>query len=65
MVSVEQANEIVAKLREIETEQHIMKDLFTRAMRTSQTGGDRKLNHRQAERHMPGKFNGKATEYIE
>ena len=30
MVSVEQANAIVAKLRELETEQNIMKNLFNR-----------------------------------
>ena len=65
MVSVEQANEIVAKLRELETEQNIMKDLFNRALRTSQSGSDVKLNFRQAERHMPGMFSGKATEYTE
>ena len=29
------------------------------------TGGDGKLNFRQAERHIPGMFNGKATEYSE
>ena len=34
-------------------------------MRTSQTGGDWKLNFRQAERHMPGMLNGQATEYTE
>ena len=39
MVSVEQTKEIVAKLRELETEQNLMKDLFNRAMRTRQTGG--------------------------
>ena len=44
MVSVEQANEIVAKQRELETEQKLTKDLFNRALRTSQTGGDGKLN---------------------
>ena len=31
MVRVEQANEIVAKLRELEMEQNLMKDLFNRA----------------------------------
>ena len=58
MVSVEQANEIVAKMRELETEQNLMKDLFNRALRMSQSSG-------HAERHMPGMFNGKAdyTEY--
>ena len=65
MVSVEQANEIVAKLREPETEQNFMKDLCNRALRTSQSGSDTKLNFRQAERHMAGMFNGKATEYTE
>ena len=34
------SNEIVAKPRELETEQNLMKDLFSRALRTSQTGGD-------------------------
>ena len=33
MVSVEQANEIVAKMRELETEQNLMKDMFNRALR--------------------------------
>ena len=42
-----------------------MKDLFNRALRTSHSGSDVKLNFRQAERHMPGMFNGKATEYTE
>ena len=65
MVSVEQANEIVAKLRELETEQNLMKDLFNRSFRTGQSGSDVKLNFRQAERHMPGMLNGKATEYLE
>ena len=65
MVSVEQANEIVAKRRELETEQNLMKDLFNRALRTSQSGSEVKLNFCQAERHMPGMFNGKATEYTE
>ena len=65
MVSVEQANEVVAKPRELETEQNLMKDLFNRALRTSQPGSDVKLNFRQAERHMPGMFTGKATEYTE
>ena len=64
-VSVEQANEIVAKLRELETEQNLMKDLFNRASRTVQSTSDVQLNFRQAERHMPGMFNGKATEYTE
>ena len=64
MISVEQANVIVAKLRELETQQNLMKDLFNRALRTSQSGSDVKWNFRQAERHMPGMFNGKATEYI-
>ena len=41
MVSVEQANEIVAKLRELETEQIFMKDLFNRALRMSQSGTTR------------------------
>ena len=54
MFGVEQANEIVAKLRELETEQSLMKDLFNRARRTNQSGSDEKLNFRQAERHMPG-----------
>ena len=65
MVSVEQATEIVAKMRELETEQNLMKDLFNRALRTSQSSGEGKLNFRHAERHMPGMFNGKATEYTE
>ena len=42
-----------------------MKDLFNRAIRMSQSGGEGKLNFRHAERHMPGMFNGKATEYTE
>ena len=62
MVSVEQANEIVAKMRELETEQNLMKDLFNRALRMSQSTGEGKLNFRHAERHM---FNGKATEYTD
>ena len=65
MVSVEQANETVAKMRELETEQNLMKDLFNRALRMSQSSGEGKLNFRHAERHMPGMFNGKATEYTE
>ena len=65
MVSVEQANEIVAKMWELETEQNLMKDLFNRALRMSQSSGEGKLNFRHAERHMPGMFNGKATEYTE
>ena len=65
MVSVEQANEIVAKMRELETEQNLMKDLFNRALRMSESSGEGKLNFRHAERHMPGMFNGKATEYNE
>ena len=65
MVSVEQANEIVATLRELDTEQNLMKDLFNRALRMSQSSGEEKLNFRHAERHMPGMFNGKATEYTE
>ena len=36
-----------------------MKDLFSRAL--SQSGSDVKLKFRQAERHMPVMFNGKAT----
>ena len=59
MVSVEQANEIVAKLRELGVEQHLMRDLFNRALRTSQSGSDVKLNIRQAEKHKPGMFSGK------
>ena len=31
MVRVEQANETVAKLRELDMEQNLMKDLFNRA----------------------------------
>ena len=65
MVSVEQANEIVVKMRELETEQNLMKDLFIRALRMSQSSGEGKLNFRHAERHKPGMFNGKATEYTE
>ena len=65
MVSVEQANEIVAKMRELETEQNLMKDLFNRALRMSQSSGEVKLNFRHAERHVLGMFNGKATEYTE
>ena len=42
-----------------------MKELLNRAMRTIKTGSDGKLNFRQAERHMPGMFNGKATENTE
>ena len=56
MVSVEQANDIVAKLQERETEQNVMKDLFNL---------DVMLNFRQAERHKQRMFNGKATEYTE
>ena len=65
MVSVEQANEVVAKQRELETEQNLMKDSFNRAVRANQSGSDMKLNFRQAERHMPGVFNGNATEHTE
>ena len=65
MLSAEQANDIVAKLRELESEQKLMKDLVNRALRTTQSGTDVKLNFRHAERHMPGKFNGMATEYTE
>ena len=65
MDSVEQANEIVAKMREKETEQNLMKDLFNRALRMSQSSGEGKLNFCHAERHLPGMFNGKATEYTE
>ena len=36
-----------------------------RALRMSQSSGEEKLNFRHAERHMPGMFNGKATEYTE
>ena len=67
MFSVEQANEIVVMLRELEMEQKLTKDMFNRALRRSQSGREVKLNFRQAERHMPGVFNGKATgdtEYI-
>ena len=63
MVSVEQANEIVAKMRELVTEQNLMKDLFNRALRMSQSSGEVKLNFRHAERHMPVMFKGKETEY--
>ena len=42
-----------------------MKDLFNRAVRTGQSGSYVKCNFRQAGRHMPGMFNGKATEYSE
>ena len=62
MVSVGQANETVAK-RELETEQNLMRDSFTRALRMSQSSGEGKLNFRHVERHMPVMFNGKATEY--
>ena len=65
MVRVEQTNEIVAKLRELETEHNLMKNLLNRALRTSQSGSDVKLNFRQGERHMPGMFKGKATEDTE
>ena len=65
MVSVEQANEIVAKPRELGVEQHLMRDLFNRALRANQSGSDVKLNFRQAERHMPGMFSGKATKLTE
>ena len=40
-----------------------MKDLFNRAVRASQSGSEMKLNVRQAERHIPAMFNGKATAY--
>ena len=57
MVSVEQANEIVAKMRGgLRTEQNLMKDLFNRALRMSQSSGEGKLNFRHAERHIPGMF---------
>ena len=65
MVIVEQPNEIVPLLRELHTEHNLMEDLFNSAMRTSQTGGDGKLNFRQAKRHMPVMFNGTPTEYTE
>ena len=65
MLSVKQANEIVAKLRELLTEQNCVKDFFDRSMRASQTGGDGKLNFREAERRVPGMFNVKATASIE
>ena len=42
-----------------------MKDLFNRALRMSQSSGKGKQNFRHAERHLPGMFNGKATEYTE
>ena len=61
MLSVKKAYEIVAKPRELLTEQNCMKDFFNRSMRASQTGGDEKLNFREAERHVPGMFNVKAT----
>ena len=64
MVSVEHANEMLAKMRELETEQNLMKDLFNRAFGTSQSGSEVKLNIRQAERHA-AMFKGKATEYTE
>ena len=38
MVSDEQANEVVAKLRELETEQNLMKDLFNRAVTREPVG---------------------------
>ena len=38
---------------------------FNRALRMSQSSGEGKLNFRHAERHMPGMFHGKATEYTE
>ena len=62
---MEQTNDIVAKLRELETEQNLMKDAFNRASRTSQSGSGVKLGSRQAERHMPGMFSGLATECTE
>ena len=65
VVSVQQAYEIVAKLRELEKEQNIMKCWFNRAVRTGQSCSDVKLNFRQTERHMPGMFNGQATEKTE
>ena len=65
MVSVEQANEIVAKMRELETEQNLIKDLFNSALRMSQSSGEEKLNFRHTERYMPGMFNSKAAEYTE
>ena len=52
-------------MRELETEQNLMKDLFNRALRMSQSSGEGKLNFRHAERHMLEMFNGKATEYTE
>ena len=63
MVSAKQANEIVPNLRELDMEQNIIKDQFNRALRTRLSGSDVKLNFCQAERHKPGVFNGKATEY--
>ena len=54
MVSVEQANEIVAKMRELETEQNLMKDLLNLALRMSQSSGEGKLNFRHAERQYAG-----------
>ena len=65
MVSVGQANETVAKLRELKTERNLMKDLFNRASHTSQSASDVKLNFRQAKPHMSWMFNGKATVYTE
>ena len=48
MVSVEQTNESVAKMRELDTEQKLMMDLFNRALRMTQSSGEEKLNFRHA-----------------
>ena len=72
MATVEQLNEVIMKISDIATkvqaldhEQGLMKDLFARAVRGGQEGGgaraDRKLNYREAERHMPKEFSGKGA----
>ena len=54
-----------SNLREFETEQNLVEDLFNHTIRTGQSDRDGKLNFREPERHMPGVFNGKDTEYTE
>ena len=67
MATAAQLSEIVAKLQQLETEQTLLKDLFTRASTSSseRREGSARLNFREAEKQMPQEYGGKGVNFAE
>ena len=64
MVTTEQMGTVLARLQQLEHDQSMLRDLFTRAV-GSGAGQGVKLNYREAEKHMPKEYSGKGLAFAE